>query len=204
LRLPSSPRLGVPVARRDRSSDNLTRAARNAQRGRHLCAVIRERARSRSEEGAELVEFAIVTTVLLALVFGMIGFGLTINSDIGLNNAVREGARNGAVATYAGNNTVCATLAPAAAVACFVRADSGLSAPVPVEVVFPPTYAVGQEMIVCATYPMTNIAGFLAPFLGGRYLKAKVKMRLEQAPGNAPANYTTDTDPSGSAWSWCS
>lgn len=45
------------------------------------------------EEGAVLVEFALVVGLFLTLVFGMIDYGLGINSLTQLNNAGREGAR---------------------------------------------------------------------------------------------------------------
>ena len=49
------------------------------------------------ERGAEAVEFALVVPVLLLLVFGGIDFGYMINHDTMVNNASREGAREGAV-----------------------------------------------------------------------------------------------------------
>lgn len=46
-----------------------------------------------NEEGAVLVEFALVIGLFFLLVFGMIDYGLGINSLTELNNAGREGAR---------------------------------------------------------------------------------------------------------------
>jgi TadE-like protein len=159
--------------------------------------------RARSERGAELVEFAIVVTLLLVLVFGIIGFGLTLYSDVGLNNAVREGARNAVVANYSCGGT-CTGATPANGVADFVKNDTGLKKQsLAVMVQFPATYAVGQEVLVCAMYPMTDISGLLSPFLGGRYIKSETKMRLEQAPGTMPATYQ-DPAPNGQSWSFCS
>jgi Flp pilus assembly protein TadG len=47
----------------------------------------------RSSEGAQLVEFALVLPLLLALVVGIFDFGQAYNLKQKLNNAAREGAR---------------------------------------------------------------------------------------------------------------
>ena len=51
------------------------------------------RRRLREESGASAVEFAIVLSVLLLFVFGIIQFGIAYNRDQGLKAAAREGAR---------------------------------------------------------------------------------------------------------------
>jgi Flp pilus assembly protein TadG len=53
----------------------------------------------RSERGAELVEMAIVTPILLLLVFGIVDFGFLFQRYVVLTNAAVEGAR---VATMPG------------------------------------------------------------------------------------------------------
>src|SRR5450631_1966692 len=55
------------------------------------------RKRGANERGAEAVEFALVVPVFLILVFGIIDFGYMINHDTLINNASREGAREGAL-----------------------------------------------------------------------------------------------------------
>lgn len=46
-----------------------------------------------NEQGAVLVEFALVIGLFMLLVFGMVDYGLGVNSLTQLNNAGREGAR---------------------------------------------------------------------------------------------------------------
>jgi Flp pilus assembly protein TadG len=164
--------------------------------------------RARSlESGAALVEFAIVAPFLLLLLFGAIEFGLTLNHDVDLANGVREAARQGVVANYTGGDTSCNGAGAAAAqLACFTRNNIGLGSQIAVSVSFPTgsSYAVGQTMHVCASYPMTSITGLLAPFLKGHFLHSEVKMRLEQAPGVSPGSFT-DAQQSGDIpfSSWC-
>jgi Flp pilus assembly protein TadG len=51
----------------------------------------------RHDRGAEAVEFALVVPIFLLLVFGVVDFGYMINRDTMINNASREGAREGAL-----------------------------------------------------------------------------------------------------------
>jgi Flp pilus assembly protein TadG len=55
------------------------------------------RKRSNDDEGAVLIEFALVIGLFFMLVFGMVDFGLAINTKTQLTNAGREGARLGTV-----------------------------------------------------------------------------------------------------------
>ncbi len=52
---------------------------------------------SPDDEGAVLIEFAIVIGLFFLLVFGMVDFGLAINTKTQMTNAGREGARLGTV-----------------------------------------------------------------------------------------------------------
>ncbi len=51
----------------------------------------------RSARGAAAVEFALVASVLIMLVFGIVDFGWMLNRDTLVNNASREGAREAVV-----------------------------------------------------------------------------------------------------------
>lgn len=53
--------------------------------------------RSSDDEGAVLIEFALVIGLFFLLVFGMVDFGLAINTKTQMTNAGREGARLGTV-----------------------------------------------------------------------------------------------------------
>lgn len=52
---------------------------------------------ARSSRGQSLVELALVTPILIILVFGIIDFGVGLYSWITLTNAAREGARLGSL-----------------------------------------------------------------------------------------------------------
>lgn len=55
------------------------------------------RLRSNKQEGAGLVEFAILAPLFVALLFGLVEFGLAVYSKGVITNASREGARFGVV-----------------------------------------------------------------------------------------------------------
>jgi Flp pilus assembly protein TadG len=51
----------------------------------------------RSDDGAVAVEFALLLPILVALLLGIMEFGLVYNAQITLTNAAREGARTVAI-----------------------------------------------------------------------------------------------------------
>jgi len=72
--------------------------------GRHVrragrCRVRRVAAKLGSERGAALVEMAVVSTLLMALLLGIVTFGITHYQNIAIEGAAREAVRFGA--TYA-------------------------------------------------------------------------------------------------------
>lgn len=65
---------------------------------RQLAAVVHARRRVAADRrGAIAAEFALVTPLLLTMVFSVIKFGITINHNLALNNGVRAAAREFAV-----------------------------------------------------------------------------------------------------------
>jgi Flp pilus assembly protein TadG len=61
---------------------------------------LRERGRRyrHPDRGAAAVEFALVATLFLMLVFGIIGFGMVFAQELSLSNGARQAARAGVVA----------------------------------------------------------------------------------------------------------
>lgn len=68
------------------------------------------RRRKPRDDGASLVEFALVLPLLMALVLGIFSGGIAYNRKIAITNAVREGSRFGA--TLACNATCAAATYP--------------------------------------------------------------------------------------------
>lgn len=56
------------------------------------------------EDGAALVEFALVISLLFLIIFGIIEFGRIFNAQITVTHAAREGARIGVITPEASRN----------------------------------------------------------------------------------------------------
>jgi hypothetical protein len=65
-----------------------------------MAAIVRFARRARGERGAELIEMAIVTPVLLMIIAGIFDFGMMFRAWEVVTNAAREGARVGSLPGY--------------------------------------------------------------------------------------------------------
>jgi len=82
------------------------------------------RQRAHGDEGAALIEFALVAILLFTLVFGIIQFGLILSFKQDVTRAAAEGARAGAVAVATDGDH--ATAAKNAAVEAMSEAIDGI------------------------------------------------------------------------------
>jgi Flp pilus assembly protein TadG len=112
--------------------------------------------RLRREEGQGVVEFAFVLPILLALILGIVQFGIAFNNYLTLNDATRVGARKAAVSRFLGDNG-------AAARAAVISAASNLNlTPAQVTVQATSWTTPGADVTVSATYPYSiNILGWV-------------------------------------------
>jgi Flp pilus assembly protein TadG len=178
----------------------------------------------RGDDGAALVEFALIAPFLFLVLFGIIEFGLTLNDYQSIRQGVREGARDAVVADF-GTTGTCGINGPALTatgngadnarkVICTTKARASIN-DLRVRVVYTaPTTAQAEagdygKVTVCAAKPAESITGLLAPFLGSVDLDSRIEMRAEKdlrTTGTNPPNAlmtTGETDPTGRNWSWC-
>ena len=66
----------------------------------------------RDERGAEMVEFAFVVVLLIALLYGIISYGLILSAQSTITQAAADGARAGIVATSTAVPTTPCTTSP--------------------------------------------------------------------------------------------
>lgn len=78
-----------PPAKVDPVRTRVVASARRCRRAAGACGGLRER-------GQALVEFSLVLTLLLVLIFGLVDFGRAYICYVEVTNAAREGARLGA------------------------------------------------------------------------------------------------------------
>lgn len=133
---------------------------RSTPRGRSL------RARpGRGQEGAALVEFALVVPILLILVFGIIDFGLYFYNDLQLTQVARDAARYASVGEVAGAS---AAIGNATLVSTTITAQS-------IDAASP-----GQQAtvtLVGSYQPVTPLLGLIG--LGALNIDATAVMRRE-------------------------
>jgi hypothetical protein len=166
--------------------------------------------RRRGDQGASLVEFALVVPLVCVLLFGVIEFGVIWSNQIAVRQGVREAARTAIVANW-GSTSSCSLHGSTGASAdiqklmCTTKNRIGMDpSKVYVKVVFDTSWAQNQGLIVCAESPITSYTGMFAPFLNGRFYKTKVEMNIEQAPqGVSETAGAEDVSGIGGSWSWC-
>jgi Flp pilus assembly protein TadG len=112
-----------------------------------------------SERGQSLTEFALVLPLVVVLLFGIIQFGITFNNYVTLTDAVRAGARKGAVSRHE-KNPVAVTEGQVRAAATDLKGTDLL---VKVESSWEP----GDQVKVSASYPY-SIRLFGIPVKEGR------------------------------------
>jgi len=150
-----------------------------------MASLTRCRRRWSAQDGAELIEFALVLPLMLLLLLGILDFGLLFQRYHVVTNAAREGARIAVLPGYADEDVE-------ARVAQFLNAG-GLTE-TPTTTVGSPNYIdVGGQCIVTrpvtVEYPFTYSAiGALAAYFGGggftrSGIQATASMRSELSAG---------------------
>jgi Flp pilus assembly protein TadG len=113
--------------------------------------------RSKSETGQATVEFAVVLPILALLLFAIVQFGITFNNYITLTDAVRAGARTGAVSRTASSpSSVTIAKVQAAGVnlnQTNFNVSCGTSSQTSLCVTVTSTWAPAADLTVTGTYP---------------------------------------------------
>ena len=166
-----------------------------------------EARRARGERGASIVEFALLAPVFVALVMGIVDFGMGLSDNLALRQGVREGTRQAVVANF-GTDSSCTVVGAAPPTAtkrlmCLTKERIGGDASeIRLKVDVLGTYQRGTSILVCAQRPFESTTGFFAPVMNGKQLHNKIKMRIEDVVMTT-FNDATETAPTGGDWAWC-
>lgn len=136
---------------------------------------------NKSENGASVVEFALVLPLLLLLLFGIIEFSIILFDKAVLTNASREGARNGIVRCVPRKDLDC--IEGIIRDYCEDHLITFGSAPATptVTVSFPPIDEFGQDLIVNVKfiYDFLLVPSFIPGLPGTITLEAESVMKYE-------------------------
>jgi Flp pilus assembly protein TadG len=187
--------------------------------------MLKMRRKLRGEEGASLVEFALIAPILFLILFGLIDFGFIYNDFLSVRQGVRDGARAGAVANFgtqtdcgngggaAGTFTAGITSQQALKLICTTRNRIGLDTDrMRIAICLSSLttagtcsnsavndYKDGNSLVVCAMYPAQSRSGFLKPFLGNGVVTTRVSIRIEQTNYEINGSQGTNSDDLASA-----
>jgi hypothetical protein len=140
-----------------------------------------------------------VSVVLMPILFGILQYGLYFNSSLNADQAVRETARMAVVQRSADG---CST--PGwAAISCTAEAMVGGSpGHTYVKVAAPDGWEKGNSLLVCVLVKSDSAFGML-PMPNGGFVRANLRMSIEQADPAPDGAGSAETLPSGQDWSWC-
>lgn len=115
---------------------------------------MRNRAAFSSERGQSMTEFALVSPLLVVILFSIIQFGIAFNNYISLTDAVRAGARKAAVARHLSD--------PEGATETALRAAAKDLKATDLLIDVESSWEAGEEVRVTASYPYSiKLVGFV-------------------------------------------
>lgn len=168
---------------------------------------LRQAIQGRRDDGATAVEFALVTPVLLLLVFGIIEYGLWFSDSLSTRQGVREAARQGVVASF-GDTTECGLVTAASdpntkKLMCTAQDRiSGITGDPAVKVMAPEGWLRGKPLIVCSQLKVGLGTGII-PLPNDRIIRSEVQMSIENATPAPTFVGGEETAPTGANWTWC-
>ena len=164
-------------------------------------------ARSARERGAAAVEFALILTLLVPMLLGIVDYGLWFSDTLSVRHGVHEAARLGVV-----QRPTCTTgTNDLARIACTARQQTGASGgPAYALVKAPQGWARGKPLVVCVVVQENAVTG-VTPLPSGRLISSKATLAIEvdtPVPSGASATASSSAHdpapPAGVDWSWCS
>lgn len=147
---------------------------------------MRRKRKADGEDGAALVEFAIVAILLFTLLFGIIEAGWGFNQQLEVRHGAREGARLAA--------TTFGTDAAITAEVCDRMHFSGDNSATTVTISKTGT-EIGSTVTVTVSTPYAGLTGFLDGVFGGLNIDSTVEIRLEQVADGTLGTGATNSCP---------
>lgn len=156
-----------------------------------------------AERGAAAVEFALVLTVLLPVLFGIVDYGIWWSDSLKVRHGVYEAARLAVV-----QRATCTTGSPTtdlAKITCAARERTGATY---AYVKAPNGWLPREPLIVCVMLKGSPVTG-ITPLPGQGVIRGKAELAIEadkNPSGAIPTGTWTgagDPPPTGMNWNWC-
>lgn len=144
--------------------------------------TLRRSRKHRGDDGASLVEFALVFPLFLLLLCAMVDFGLVFAGDTQLREAVNSGARLAAVAGPTDASCASATNPMACTILDRIGNPPGI---VPGSVKLAISFPNASDVLVCAQATLQSATGFTSPVLNGHTVRVTSELVTEQTPNYA-------------------
>jgi hypothetical protein len=158
------------------------------------------------DNGAAAVEFALVVPVLLAVLFGMLDYGLLFNDSLSVKQGVREATRQGVVANYGSACTLTWSTSPSPnlqKLGCTVKARTEtLTGTSYIKIKVPGGWVKGQSLVVCEMVKTNGLTGFV-PMPNKGVVNSRVEMAIEKVTTGQVETGGEQAAPAGTDWSWC-
>ena len=161
---------------------------------------------SSRDRGAAAVEFALVVPILLAVMFGIVDYGLWFGDSLNVRQGVDEGARHAVVKDFGdctsgseSEKTACVVKERIGAFGGTVYVNVSVTGPAPSNTAG--DWAKGGELVVCAMVKEEGLTG-LTPMPKDGILRALVHKRVEVTAGSSVPAYS-DAPPTDADWDWC-
>ena len=140
----------------------------------------RPRRRCGGDEGAVLVEFAIVVPLFLLLLFGVVEFGWAFYQKLDVRSGANEGARLAAV-NYKTTASPSASDQATQIVNATCARMGDASSDIKIRITHPSGTAVGSTFTITVNKQLDSLTGFFGGLIDGRDVSETVQGRLEQA-----------------------
>jgi len=156
--------------------------------------------RRHRDRGAAIVEFAIVIPLLLALLFGVVDYGLWFNDSLSVRQGVAEVVRT---ASVRGSFSGCSG-SGMGQVACGARKAMVTSGGTAYAKVFSTgdLWSRGGEVVVCGMVDAKSFTGFV-PLPASGVIRSRASMSIENVNPYPTDTAYEDSPPPGGDWSWC-
>ena len=165
--------------------------------------------RRRAERGAAAVEFALVSPVVFAIMFGTLSYGLWFNDSLSLRQGLREASRQGVVANYGSTTSCGATYSTTPSdnikkLVCKAKDEvSANTGTTYVKIALPDGWSRGKELIVCGMIKADAIPG-LVPLPKDRMIRFVSRMSIEVVAAGQTETAGEEALPAGASWgTWC-